>query len=340
MSTFNRIRAVRWIMLLLLLLVILSCLSCTSHESRHDAEDEEYVLFVPRSDSLWSQNAIHGFLDTCKEYDIAGTVLNFQMDENLMMLNLSQVIHQGVDGIVLMSPEPTSGWSIMSSALSSNTPIISMDEKITDSQGRQLVPYIGIDNYAAGEKAGIWAVRSIIRERWVINENISYRIAIFTYNDFNGMKDRTDSFVKVIHQEIPEISEDAYISVDCDNGSAVDGLLAMQGLLTENPGISHWFVFGATANSVIGAVRALEQVDLAETSIACWIDAGIGFKEFSEEKGPACQALVYVDTYKQGSKAVELLYGYHHKHSIIPPASYLQIDLITKDTRCQGEDSQ
>jgi L-arabinose transport system substrate-binding protein len=253
------------------------------------------------------------------------------MDDNLMMLNLSQVIRQGTDGIVLMSPKPSSGWIIMSSALSSNIPIISLDEMITDSSGRQLVPYIGIDHDLAGRLAGGWAAGQMREALWFDTEPGACKVAVLLYDDLAGMRRRTRSFTAELLESTPELARDDCIMVDCSGGSAVSGLLAMQQLISEYPGVHRWFVFGATAQSVIGAVKALEQVDLAASALACGIDGGAGFLEFDRGAESPYQAMIHVDTYEQGYRAAQTLFDYARHQAIIPAAEYLPTELITRE---------
>ena len=111
------------------------------------------------------------------------------------------------------------------------------------------------------------------------------------------MKERIESFYDTLTENLPNLSEDSIFYSDCNNGSAVNGLLAMQQLLANHPEITHWLVFGATADSVIGAVRGLEQLGLGKNAIACGIDGGLGFNEFSKERETPYQALIYADKY-------------------------------------------
>ena len=315
--------------LLILCLFFQSCFPNNSSDSQ--SSGYKFVLLVPRIDSVWYQNTIKGFLDTCEEYGAEGTVLNSQLDENLIILNLSQALSQEVDGVALMSPKSHSGWAIMSRALTSNVPIISIDENIIDSQGRQLTPYIGINDREAGSLAGQWASKSITDHLWLINQDISLGIAVLTYEELNGMKERIESFYDTLTENLPNLSEDSIFYSDCNNGSAVNGLLAMQQLLANHPEITHWLVFGATADSVIGAVRGLEQLGLAKNAIACGIDGGLGFNEFSKERETSYRALIYVDTYQQGKEAAKALYNYSRYKTPIPVATYTKIFLITRE---------
>lgn len=289
--------------------------------SERDRFSYEYVLLVQRADTLWAQNAIEGFLEFCDQHTVKASVINSHMDESLMMLNLSQAIRQEADAVVIMSPGPSSGWSIMSSSLSANIPIISLDEKITDSQGRQLVPYIGIDHQEAGTIAARWAAAEISEANWLGNREISYKIAVLTYDEYESMNLRTGAFVEELRRLLPGLRDEDLLTVDCRNGSAVSGLLVMQELLAQHPGISHWMIFGASSNSVNGAVHALEQLELSGTSLACCIDAGTGLCQASSN------AVVLADTYQQGYQAARELYDYLESDSVIPAVTHIDIVL-------------
>ncbi|MDA3833487.1 MAG: substrate-binding domain-containing protein [Spirochaetales bacterium] len=297
----------RMLLGLLLIISLYAFSSCFRQDIRPQRVEEEYALLVPRTDSVWYQNTIQGFLDACKEFGVKGTVLNSQLDENLVILNLEQALQQKVSGIALVSPNFYSGWSIMSHAFNSNIPIVSLDEKIADSQGRQLAPYIGLDNQKAGIEAGNWAIQTLKEEGWLSNPEVSFGIAVLTYQELRGMQDRTNAFLNRIETGFPAIPQSQIFPISCRKGSSVSGLLAMQQLVANHPGINFWFVFGATADSVIGAVRALEQVDLGQNAVAIGIDAGLGFIEFEKNRITPFKTVLFVDTYRQGYAAASAL---------------------------------
>ena len=320
----------RGLVLFLAVLLVPCAVSATGAGEERSAEQLQFVIMIKNGDDSWGRKEAAGFSDRCIELGVTPIVMDNLKDPNTTLANMDLAVEKKVDGIAIVIPDRKMGPVIAGRAFESNIAVVSLEHKLLDHQGRQLAPHIGIDDKAAGYAAGVWLAEEVEKSDWYANASSTVGIAGLTSSTSTEYPLRVNECQRALFEWLPELRENRFFLIEYPGTDAVGGLLAMQELLNQNPGVSNWIVFSATDEGAIGAVRALEQVGLGKYSIAGGIQAERTLSEFSLEQPTAFRGAVYFDPVLLGETAADALFRSVSRESAIPAVTTIDFRMLTR----------
>ena len=309
----------------LLTLVILSLsltlLSCQQSEVSHTPASEiKLALMVKRSDIQWYKMQIKGFEDRCSQLGVHFFILDNKMDSNLTLANIDTLINRKVDGVAIAVTNQKMSSLVVNRIFEAGIPLLSLNYKLIDKQGRQLAPHIGIDYGASAKTAAGWLAKQIEKCSLIENPSSSPGIAQLTSPSVMEIIQWTKNIQKELLKRLPHIPENIFFTVNSPPNDAAGAMIAMQKLLAAHRDVTHWIIYAGSSDEMDGALRALDQIGMKQYSCALSIESK---KDPEKESVPSSlkKAVLFVDTYAQGRQAADLLYRYVTSGIAIPPVS-------------------
>ncbi len=298
---------------LILLFVSIFLFSCQKGNTPPSAgTDVKLALMVKRSDIQWYKMQIKGFENRCVQLGIQFLILDNKMDSNLTLANIDTLINRKVDGVAIAVTNQKMSSLVVNRIFEAGIPLLSLNYKLIDNQGRQLAPHIGIDYRASAEAAAVWLANKMKHCSLLTDPSITPGIAQLTSGSVLEISTWTDTIKKTLMKKIPSLPENIFYTVDSPPNDAAGAMIAMQGLLAAHPDVTHWVLYAGSSDEITGALRALDQIGMKQYSCALSIEC--------EQNSPTKTAL-YVDTYAQGVRAADLLYRYVTSGRPIPSQS-------------------
>ncbi len=286
-----------------------------------DASGEDVVVYglYKRMDQGWFQNEAKGAEDKGAELGIKVVTLDNQFDPNVMSANLDNAITEGASGILMVVPDQQLGAGVIEKARAAGIPLIAIDDSIVDANGDP-APFVGMNTAQIGTDVGTMLAGFANDGGWFdpADPN-SLKVAALTFSTLDVCNQRTDASKAAILEGVPGLSEDAIVEVDYEGANTDGGLLAMQGLLTANPDVTHWLVYSCNEEGVVGAVRALEAA--GKDADSCGVGLGDGALakiEMLEKQSAGYCGSLYVDSRKHGAVGVQAIYDYVVNGTEIP----------------------
>jgi L-arabinose transport system substrate-binding protein len=213
---------------------------------------------------------------------------------------------QGAQGFVICAPDVRLGPAIQARAKRYNMKFVTVDDQLVDSSGKPLgnVPHLGMSAFKIGNQVGQAITDEMKRRGWKPEEVGALRITDY---ELPTAKLRTDGatqsllaggFKKENIFDAPQKTTD-------DEG----GFNAASPVLAQHPNIKKWVVFALNEESVLGAVRATEQLHIPSADvIGVGINgAGEAFAEFQKKQPTGFYGTIAVSSTNHGKESAENL---------------------------------
>jgi len=213
---------------------------------------------------------------------------------------------QGAQGFVICAPDVRLGPAIQARAKRYNMKFVTVDDQLVDSAGKPLanVPHLGMSAFKIGNQVGQAISDEMKKRGWKPEEVGALRITDY---ELPTAKLRTDGatqsllgggFKKENIFDAPQKTTD-------DEG----GFNAASPVLAQHPNIKKWVVFALNEESVLGAVRATEQLHIpAADVIGVGINgAGEAFAEFQKKQPTGFYGTIAVSSTNHGKESTENL---------------------------------
>ncbi|MGS0624552.1 arabinose ABC transporter substrate-binding protein [Ralstonia sp. VS2407] len=190
---------------------------------------------------------------------------------------------QGAKGFVICAPDVRLGPAISARAKHYNMKFVTVDDQLVDSSGKPLanVPHLGMSAFKIGNQVGQAISDEMKRRGWKPEEVGALRI---TNYELPTAKLRTDGATQTLLAGgfKKENIFDAPQKTTDDAG----GFNAASPVLAQHAGIKKWVIFALNEESVLGGVRATEQLHIpAADVIGVGINgAGEAFAEFQKKE--------------------------------------------------------
>ncbi|WP_345810784.1 arabinose ABC transporter substrate-binding protein [Paraburkholderia sp. PREW-6R] len=213
---------------------------------------------------------------------------------------------QGAQGFVICAPDVRLGPAIEARAKRYNMKFVTVDDQLVDSSGKPLpnVPHLGMSALKIGNQVGQAISDEMKKRGWNPDEVGALRITDY---ELPTAKLRTDGatqsllangFKKANIFDAPQKTTD-------DEG----GFNAASPVLAQHPNIKKWVIFALNEESVLGAVRATEQLHLpAADVIGVGINgAGEAFAEFQKKAPTGFYGTIAVSSTNHGKESAQNL---------------------------------
>ncbi len=185
---------------------------------------------------------------------------------------VNDAISAGAKGIAITVPDQTIGPAIAKAAKDAGVVLIATDDGIMDAAGNP-VPFVGFDGKDMGKKVGEAAAKLLTDSGWLKDSAKKVGVLSVEVQTLSVCNDRTDNEkAAVIAAGVPE----AQIFPVPYTGEALSSQDAAGPIITANPDITNWVVFGCNDEGVLGALNALATAGVNPDDI---IGVGLGAYE-------------------------------------------------------------
>jgi L-arabinose transport system substrate-binding protein len=237
---------------------------------------------------------------------------------------------QGAQGFVICAPDVRLGPAIQARAKRYNMKFVTVDDQLVDSSGKPLagVPHLGMSAFKIGNQVGTAIADEMKKRGWKPGEVGALRITDY---ELPTARLRTDGatasllaggFKKENIFDAPQKTTD-------DEG----GFNATAPVLAQHPNIKKWVIFALNEESVLGAVRATEQLHLpASDVIGVGINgAGEAFAEFQKKAPTGFYGTIAVSSTNHGKESAQNLIDWIRNGKEPPADTKTTGKLMTRD---------
>jgi L-arabinose transport system substrate-binding protein len=250
-------------------------------------------------------------------------VVNVQMDANAAISAMNVMVGQKVNGIAIVVPDQQIGPQVIDMATTANIPIVSTDDPIKSGTG-QFAAFVGFDGYQMGYKVGEAAGDIYKQLGWTADTTrvaAPYEQQLSVCAD--GEKGEDAGFLAAAGT-VPTI-----IKIGTDN-SVVDAQNRTAAVVTANPQIKHWVVWGCNDESETGAVTALANAGIPADGI---VGVGLGgyltCKDWQAGQPTGNKAALFISGHDVGSAALKVLVDSIRNKTPLPPKTIATTTIVT-----------
>ncbi|WP_321947037.1 arabinose ABC transporter substrate-binding protein [Burkholderia cenocepacia] len=225
---------------------------------------------------------------------------------------------QGAQGFVICAPDVRLGPAIASRAKRYNMKFVTVDDQLVDSSGKPLpnVPHLGMSATKIGNQVGQAIADEMKRRGWKPEEVGALRV---TNYELPTAKLRTDGATQALLANgfRKENIFDAPQKTTDDEG----GFSAAAPVLARHPNVKKWVIYALNEETVLGAVRATEQLHIpAADVIGVGINgAGEAFAEFQKKEPTGFYGTIAVSSTNHGKDSTQNLVDWI-RNGKTPPA--------------------
>lgn len=222
-------------------------------------------------------------------------------DSNKAISAMSTETGQRVDGIAIVVPDQKIGPQVIGEAQNANIPIAAADDPISDGAGKA-APFVGFDSVQMGTSVGQEAATLYQKAGW--NASNTKIIAAYKQDlsDCQQREQGEESGFSSAGGAMPQV-----IKVGTDN-STVDAQDKTGAVITANPGVQHWVVWGCNDESETGTVTALQNSGVSQDNI---VGVGLGSyltcKDWKAGKPTGNKAALFINGRDVGALSIKAL---------------------------------
>ncbi len=235
------------------------------------------------------------------------TVINIGTPDGEKVLGaIDNLAAQGAKGFVICAPDVRLGPAIRARAKSYNMKFVTVDDQLVDSSGKALadVPHLGMSAFKIGNQVGQAISDEMKKRGWKPEEVGALRITDY---ELPTAKARTDGATQSLLANgfKKENIFDAPQKTTDDEG----GFNAASPVLAQHPNIKLWVVYAINEETVLGAVRATEQLHIPSADvIGVGINgAGEAFAEFQKKEPTGFYGTIAVSSTNHGKESAQNL---------------------------------
>ena len=251
-------------------------------------------------------------------------------DGEKVMSAIDNLASQGIKGFVICAPDVRLGTAIWARAKKHGMKVVSVDDQLVDSSGKPIaeIPHLGLSGYQIGLQVGQALADEIKKRGWDMKDVGAVRISS---NELPTAKERTNGatesllkagFIKDNIFEAPQKTTDTE-----------GGFNAAMPILTKHSHVKKWVIFALNEDSVLGGIRATEQLKMpAENVAGVGINgAAVAWAEFQKSTPTGFVGTVAVSSTMHGAKTAEMLFKWVTKGVQPPPITLTSGVLATRE---------
>jgi L-arabinose transport system substrate-binding protein len=254
--------------------------------------------------------------------DVSVDVVNLGTDSNQAISALGTEIGQQVDGIAIVVPDQKIGPQVIDQANAAGIPLVASDDPISDGGGKP-GPFVGFDSLAMGTEVGKEAGTLYKSSGWSASDSKVLAVFQESVSDCQQREQGEEAGFKETAGADLQI-----IKVGTDN-SVVDAQNKTGAVITANPQVKHWVVWGCNDESETGAVTALQNGGVSPDDI---IGVGLGgyltCKDWKAGKPSGNKAALFIDGREVGAQTVKVLVEHLRNGAPLPPKSLATTKIV------------
>jgi L-arabinose transport system substrate-binding protein len=280
-----------------------------------------------QGDQQYFIDQANGAKDMAKELGAEVTVVNLGEDANKAISEVETAIAQDYDGIIIVVPDQQVGPQVIQIADQAGIPLLASDDIIESSDGKA-APFVGFNGEAMGEQVGTKAGELFKEAGW---DPASTRILRVSKEDLSVCEARVDAATEAF-KAASGTADVEVIPVGTD-ATVVDAQDKTAAVITANPGVENWVVYGCNDESETGAVTALQNAGVKPANI---IGVGLGAyltcKDWNAGLDTGNKAALFISGTEVGRSAVEAMVKSIKDGSELPPETIADTQMVDADT--------
>jgi L-arabinose transport system substrate-binding protein len=304
--------------------IVLSGIAATTAAVAADDAPLTIAYIQKQGDQQYFVDEATGAKDEAKTLgNVKVDVVNVQMDANAAISAMNVMVGQKVNGIAIVVPDQQIGPQVIDMASRANIPLVSSDDPIKSGTG-SVAPFVGFDGYQMGYKVGQAAGELYKNAGWTADGT---RVAAAYEQQLSVCGDREkgeEAGFASAAGSVPVI-----IKIGTDN-SVVDAQNRTSAVLTANPQIKHWVVWGCNDENETGAVTALANAGMPAANI---IGVGLGgyltCKDWQAGQATGNKAALFISGHDVGSAAIKVLVDSIRNKTALPAKTIATTTIVT-----------
>ncbi|MCW2741267.1 MAG: sugar transporter substrate-binding protein [Blastococcus sp.] len=258
-----------------------------------------------------------------KELGAEVTVVNLGEDANKAISEVETAIAQDYDGIIIVVPDQQVGPQVIQIAEQAKVPLLASDDIIESSDGKPTA-FVGFNGEAMGEQVGTKAGELFKEAGW---DPASTRILRVSKEDLSVCEARVDAATAAF-QAAAGTKDVEVIPVGTD-ATVVDAQDKTAAVITGNPGVKNWVVYGCNDESETGAVTALQNAGVnPDNIIGVGLGAYLTCKDWSANLDSGNKAALFISGTEVGRAAVEAMVKSIKDGTDLPPETIAHTEMV------------
>ncbi len=277
----------------------------------------------------WFIEEENGIKAKCKELGIDYVGVDANLQDEACMQAVDNVIGQGANALMIVVTHQTLGPTVVDKAREAGIPIITIDDTIEDSDGKQ-IPHVGLPTTETGIMGG-HALAKLAKERGFFKRGNVVKVMQIDMSFLSVVHDRTVGYKQALQQDLPQLKDSDFIVQDSKTGMFEENLPVASGILAAHPEVTHWIVTGINDDGALAPLRVFEENDFPlKNVLACGLG---GYKTSYEEFQKAHNSYIVtkLQPFKEGQQAVQILYDYLKNKKPMPAMTLVAGDVVTKE---------
>ena len=278
-------------------------------EVEEPAASDDAPLFVVINKSADQQYFIdlqNSFVEAAEGLGAEAKKFDAKLEPNLGVSLVNDAISAGAKGIAITVPDQTIGPAIAKAAKDAGVVLIATDDSILDEAGNT-VPFVGFDGKDMGKKVGEAAAQLLTESDWLNDSAKKVGVLSIEVQTLSVCNDRTDN--EKAAMQAAGVPDDQIFPVPY-TGEALSAQDAAGPIITANPDITNWVVFGCNDEGVLGALNALATAGVNTDDV---IGVGLGAyeacKPWAAGQPSGFKAGLFISGLDVGNTAANVLYN-------------------------------
>jgi L-arabinose transport system substrate-binding protein len=252
-------------------------------------------------------------------------VVNLGTDANKAITELDAAVAQKANGIAIVVPDQAIGPQVIDKAKQAGIPLVSSDDIIKDASG-QPAPFVGFDGPQMGNSVGTEAARLFKAAGWSAADT---KVISAYKQDLTVCTDRVNAakaaFEKDAGAQVP------VLDIGTDN-SVTDAQNKAGAVISSNPNVKHWVVWGCNDENETGVVTALASAGVqAANTIGVGLGAYLTCKDWAAGKDTGNKAALYISGNEVGRDAIKVLVDKVRGGTALPATTIAKTSIVNKD---------
>jgi L-arabinose transport system substrate-binding protein len=263
-----------------------------------------YVVINKSADQQYFIDLQNSFVETATSLGGEAKKFDAKLDPNLGVSLVNDAISAGAKGIAITVPDQTIGPAIAKAAKDAGVVLIATDDSIVDEAGNP-VPFVGFDGKDMGKKVGEAAAKLLTDSGWLDDSGKKVGVLSVEVQTLSVCNDRTDNEkAAVVAAGLPE----ANIFPVPYTGEALSAQDAAGPIITANPDVTNWIVFGCNDEGVLGTTNALATAGASpDNIIAVGLGAYEACKPWAAGQPSGFKAALFISGLDVGTTAATVL---------------------------------
>ncbi len=269
------------------------------------SETPLFVVINKSADQQYFIDLQNSFVEKAGELGAEAKKFDAKLDPNLGVSLVNDAISAGAKGIAITVPDQTIGPAIAKAAKDAGVVLIATDDSIVDEAGAP-VPFVGFDGKDMGKKVGEAAAKLLTDSGWLTDSAKKVGVLSVEVQTLSVCNDRTDNEkAAILAAGVPE----GQVYPVPYTGEALSAQDAAGPIITANPDVTNWVVFGCNDEGVLGTLNALATAGVNPDDI---IGVGLGSyeacKPWAAGQPSGFKAGLFISGLDVGATAAQVLY--------------------------------